>query len=91
MIVIVLACIGAVYAARRRTEIRKKFGIAGTYMGDICTWIWCPGPALCQEARTLWHNNVHDGVWFGPTQLNVVDALAAQHDAPALNTMSQDV
>jgi hypothetical protein len=35
-------------------------------MGDFCTWCWCGPCALCQETRTLWANNVHEGVWYGP-------------------------
>ena len=42
---------------------------AGSRLGDFCTWCWCGPCALCQETRTLWTNNVHDGVWHGPTQL----------------------
>ena len=31
-----LSLIGIVYAAHRRTQIRKKFGIAGSVLGDFC-------------------------------------------------------
>ena len=39
-VMVVLAIIGVVYAAQRRTQIRKQFGIAGSRLGDICTWCW---------------------------------------------------
>jgi Cys-rich protein (TIGR01571 family) len=60
---------GAVYAARMRTKIRSQFGIPGSRCGDLWTWLFCGACALCQETRTLWHNNVHEGLWFGPTLL----------------------
>jgi len=60
---------GVAYCAYRRTQLREKFGIAGTRFGDFCTWLWCGPCALCQETRTLWTNNVEDGVWRGPAQL----------------------
>lgn len=62
----VLSVIGAIYAAHHRSQIRQKFGIAGCFLGDCCAWYWCGACALCQETRTLWHNNVVDGVWLGP-------------------------
>lgn len=62
----ILMSFGAVYAAHHRTQIRKKFGIAGSRLEDFCAWYWCGTCALCQETRTLWHNNVVDGVWLGP-------------------------
>ena len=90
VVMMVLAGVGTVYAARRRTEIRTKFGIAGSRLGDFCTWCWCPGPALCQEARTLWHNNVNDGIWFGPTQFTVTDTAATlPYSAPAVKIMPE--
>ena len=39
-VMVVLAIIGVVYAARRRTQIRQKFGITGSRLGDFCTWYW---------------------------------------------------
>lgn len=66
IVMAVLMSLGAVYAAHHRTQIRKKFGIAGSRLGDFCAWYWCGTCALCQETRTLWHNNVVDGVWLGP-------------------------
>lgn len=53
--------------AQRRTQIREKFNIKGSVLGDLWAWCCCMPCALCQETRTLWHNNVHDGVWYGPT------------------------
>lgn len=61
-----LTVVGAIYAAHHRSQIRRKFGIAGSFLGDCCAWYWCGACALCQETRTLWHNNVVDGVWLGP-------------------------
>lgn len=66
IVMAILMSFGAVYAARHRTQIRQKFGIAGSRLGDFCAWYWCGTCALCQETRTLWHNNVVDGVWLGP-------------------------
>ncbi len=39
-LMVLLAVIGVVYAARRRTQIREKFSIAGSRMGDFCAWCW---------------------------------------------------
>ena len=84
---ILLAVSGFIYAARRRTQIREKFGIAGSRMSDMCSWLWCPLCSLCQETRTIWSNNVHEGVWYGPTQLNAADTMTT---APATKQMEAD-
>lgn len=39
-VMLLLLIIGVVYAARRRTQIREKFGITGSHWGDLCTWFW---------------------------------------------------
>ncbi len=85
-VLLVLGTIGTIYAACRRTQIRKKFGIAGSFMGDCCMWFWCPTCALCQETRTLWHNNVSEGVWYGPAR-EVTAATLLVYGAPAVNSM----
>lgn len=82
-----LSLIGTIYAAYRRTQIRKKFGIAGSVLGDFCQWIWCPACALCQETRTLWHNNVTEGVWLGPTTTALKDTALVHYSAPGVNQM----
>ena len=42
---------------------------AGSRCKDCLAWLFCGPCALCQETRTLAVNNVHSGVWFGPTML----------------------
>ena len=49
---------------------------AGSRMGDLCTWLWCSPCALCQETRTLWANNVAEGVWHGPAQQQLLPATS---------------
>ena len=83
-----LAFFGVVYAARRRSQMREAFGIAGTRMKDFCSWFWCPLCALCQETRTIQANNVHEGVWYGPTEL--VAATQPVMQAPAVKEMKVD-
>lgn len=84
---VVLAFVGVLYAARRRTQMREKFGIAGTQMSDLCSWLWCPLCSLCQETRTLWSNNVHEGVWYGCTQLVAAEPVM---EAPMVKQMKAD-
>ncbi|KAL0052064.1 hypothetical protein WJX82_007301 [Trebouxia sp. C0006] len=84
---VLVGLIGTVYATYRRTQIRKKFGIAGSELGDFCQWCWCPACALCQETRTLWHNNVTEGVWLGPTTTGLKDTALAHYSAPGVNQM----
>ncbi len=49
---------------------------------DVAAWLFCGPCAQCQETRTLAHNNVEKGVWYGETVLEMPDAqelyLAAQ-------------
>lgn len=56
------------YAGWRRIQIRKKFQIPGDDTLDYASWIFCAPCALCQETRTLAHNNVDNGAWHGPLQ-----------------------
>lgn len=84
---VLLGLLGVVYAARRRTQMREQFGIAGTRMNDFCSWLWCPLCSLCQETRTLWSNNVREGVWYGPAQLAAADTVM---DAPIVKHMQAD-
>lgn len=42
---------------------------AGSRLKDCFAWLFCSPCALCQETRTLAANNVHLGIWFGPTML----------------------
>lgn len=83
----ILAVLGIVYAAWRRGQLRNKFGISGSTLGDCCIWYWCGLCALCQETRTLWHNNVNDGVWFGATNAQTTAETLPAYMAPAINTM----
>jgi Cys-rich protein (TIGR01571 family) len=62
--------LGTIYAARMRTAMRERFGIPGSRVRDFFAWFCCSPCALCQETRTLAANNVHGGVWFGPTVLS---------------------
>ena len=79
---------GIVYFAYRRTQIREKFGILGSRLGDFCAYFWCAPCALCQETRTLWHNNVNHGVWVGPVEYTTtVTATAPPYQAPNANTI----
>ncbi len=58
----------ALYAAWRRAALRRRFGISarGGACADVTAWLCCPACALCQETRTLSHNNVTAGFWLGP-------------------------
>lgn len=79
-----VAMVMVVMGACNRAAMRKKFDIphrvrsCGQW-GDFCLWFWCSGPALCQETRTIIHNNVEDGIWKGPDVmvLEPVDGTAA--------------
>mmetsp|Transcript_21205 Transcript_21205/g.63812 ORF Transcript_21205/g.63812 Transcript_21205/m.63812 type:complete len:342 (+) Transcript_21205:254-1279(+) len=77
------------YGAAQRTQMRQRFGIEGSRMGDFCTWFWCMQCALCQESRTMTVNNVENGVWQGRehTGLPVV-AAADVAEAPIVPVMS---
>lgn len=86
-LMVLLAVVGIAYAARRRTQIREKFGIAGSRMGDFCAWCWCAPCALCQETRTIWSNNVCDGAWNGQTPAVSSDA---SYSVPAVDDMEVD-
>jgi Cys-rich protein (TIGR01571 family) len=66
---VVSSIFGIIYAVRARTAMRTKFGIPGSRCRDAAAWTFCGPCALCQETRTLAHNNVHEGVWFGETVL----------------------
>ena len=52
-----------IYGGVRRAQMRKKFGLPGDTLNDVCSWIFCSWAALCQETRTLRQNGVRDGVW----------------------------
>eukprot|EP00884_Botryococcus_braunii_P003071 jgi/Botrbrau1/12765/Bobra.0238s0004.1 len=63
---VVAVIIGAAWLSRKRTQIRQRFGIEGSWCKDFCLFCWCNACALAQEYRTLVHNNVDDGTWQGP-------------------------
>jgi Cys-rich protein (TIGR01571 family) len=48
LISVVGIAILVIMASRRRTAIRKRYGIDGTPMGDFCLWTWCAPCALAQ-------------------------------------------
>ena len=52
-----------VYGGARRAQMRKKFGLPGNTLNDVCSWLFCSWAALCQETRTLRQAGVRDGVW----------------------------
>lgn len=82
-----LGLLGVIYATYRRKQIREKFGIPGSTLGDFCRWFWCPACALCQETRTLWHNNVTDGVWLGPATTQARPATLPEYTAPSISSI----
>lgn len=67
----------ALVLARRRTAMREQFGIEGSAKKDCLLYFFCTPCALAQETRTLMHENVHEGVWYGP--LPGVAAPTAPH------------
>jgi hypothetical protein len=69
-----LASSFALYAAWRRAALRRRFGLPGGPVRDAAAWLCCASCALCQETRTLAHNNVTGGFWLG--------TLTPQEDAP---------
>lgn len=86
----------ALYAAWRRAALRRRFGIGGAgvcaSVGDVAAWICCPACALCQETRTLAHNNVRQGFWLGPglpgpgsAAVNGTEYLVVQPGVPILH------
>lgn len=69
----------AVYAGHYRARIRRRFNIIGSEGDDVVSTIddhlyhlMCGCCSLCQEARTLKHNNVHNGVWHGRGDILVI-------------------
>jgi len=39
----------------RRMQMRAKFGIRGSCLGDMCTMLWCTCCGLAQEYRQVEH------------------------------------
>lgn len=77
------------YGAALRTQMRERFGIKGSRMGDFCSWFWCMQCAMCQESRTMAANNVEGGVWLGRDhQLTIVSAadMVTAPDVPVMAT-----
>lgn len=90
-ILLVAAVIAAIvcvtlFLARRRTAMRERFGIAGSVKEDTLLYLCCAPCALAQETRTLMHEQVHDGVWYGA--LPGVAPPAAIVAAPAAQKMA---
>ncbi len=48
--------------------------VAGSIYKDVAARLFCGACADCQETRTLAHNNVEKGVWYGETVLEMPDA-----------------
>jgi hypothetical protein len=71
-----LASSFALYAAWRRAALRRRFGLPGGPFRDAAAWLCCASCALCQETRTLAHNNVTGGFWLGALQPEQAAALA---------------
>ena len=86
IVTLTLFVLGVVYATYRRKQIREKFGIPGSVLSDCCQWCWCSSCALCQETRTLWYNNVNEGVWLGPsiTGRGSVAETHPEYNAPTI-------
>lgn len=59
---------------------------SAAFTAAVC-YCRCAPCALCQETRTLWANNVHDGVWYGQTQLVAAEPM---YDAPVVNDIKAD-
>lgn len=83
LIGVLCSLIGAVYAGARRTQMRERFGIAGSPLGDFMAWLCCPLCANAQESRTLSHHSVEDGEWPEPQEdATIVFAPAVMVVAP---------
>jgi Cys-rich protein (TIGR01571 family) len=81
-----LASAFALYAAWRRASLRRRFAIAarcGTF-GDVAAWLCCPACALCQETRTLRHNQVTAGLWLGPKPMGAAAEDTMQPGGPGV-------
>nr|BAE53693.1 CW80Cd404 protein [Chlamydomonas sp. W80] len=81
-----LAVYMTLFFARRRTALRERYGIAGTAREDCLLYAFCTPCALAQETRTLIHEQVHDGIWYGA--LPGVAPPAATVAAPAPQKMA---
>lgn len=66
------------FFAHRRTALRERFGIEGTSRNDALLYVFCCPCAIAQETRTLMHEQVHEGVWYGSTLPGVTSAAAPQ-------------
>jgi len=72
-----LAVCWAIYAvvgAVMRANIRKKFNISGTHVGDCALWCCCSMCAVAQETRTVL-SHVHNGQWGHPTMAPTLDEI----------------
>ena len=69
------------YGGARRVAMRKKFGLPGDTLNDICTWIFCAWAALCQETRTLRQNGVTGGTWGGEAATHLLAPAAVEMSA----------
>lgn len=62
-----------------RYRLQKEFGLEGNCFTGCLLWTFCVPCVLAQETRTLWYNNVANGLWQGPSQ---VYQPPAEHVAP---------
>eukprot|EP00803_Ostreobium_quekettii_P006962 evm.model.scf_1086.5 EVM.evm.TU.scf_1086.5 scf_1086:47402-49294(-) len=72
-----LAVCWAIYAvvgAVMRSNIRQKFNISGTHMGDCALWCCCSMCAMAQETRTVL-SHVHNGQWGHPAMAPTLDEI----------------
>ena len=44
-------CLGAIGGAINRGTIRRSLNMSGSFIGDCCTWCFCPACSACQEFR----------------------------------------
>jgi Cys-rich protein (TIGR01571 family) len=81
----------AVWAARRRSAMRRAFGIPGSCGGDCAVWLCCGVCALAQETRTLMHSNCYAGHWLGPIDAATLRVQEADRYLPPLQQQGPTV
>ena len=70
---VVLAVIGTVYAARRRTQICEKFGIAGCQMEDFCLWFWGDLHVNMDEHDKIYKTLLQYAMYRSPVDLDTLE------------------
>ncbi len=80
-------CFVSLLAAQRRLMMAQEFnileqrGARTTFLGSWARWAFCCWCTLAQEARTLEHNRVRDGIWRGPSSSDDLEAGHGPGDA----------